>query len=371
MHVVHTIANNSTVPYLNWFAERLDKYPDVKFTVIALYPDRPNLIDEMKKHGCDGYWVKFNSSHRKRGMIYAFFKLYKLFRKLKPDVVNAHLFDDSVPALLAARLAGVKKRIVRKQETAYHWDFAPRWVWIDKLNNFNATAIIAISGESKKFLIEKEKAPAQKVHLIHNGIPVEELTEQEDATKEFLIKKYGLEGKIVVGTIARYIEWKGYRYIIEAARVLTEKYKNIKFLFVGYGEQQNELEQLADKYGLSQCIVFTGLMDRKYIPSLYGIFDIFLHAAIMEPFGFVIVEAMANGVPIVTTKTGVAADSLEHKVTCYFIDDKDPKGITEGVEWMLENPDARNAMKDRTKKIAAQEYSVEHMLEEHIKVYRS
>jgi glycosyltransferase involved in cell wall biosynthesis len=370
MHVVHIIANNSSVPYLTWFTERLRKYPDVKFSFIALYPEKPRIIDEMKAYGCDTYWIKFDQEARKSGMVYAFFKLYKLFKKLKPDVVNAHLFDDSVPALLAARLAGVKKRVVRKQETAYHWYFAPFWVWADRFNNFNSTDIIAISKDSEKFLIEKEKVRVKKLHMIYNGIPIQVFTAQVDTDKEFLIKKYGLEGKIVLGTISRYIEWKGYRYIIEAAKTLVQKYKNLKFLFVGYGEQQQELEELVNEYGLSEYIVFTGWIERKYIPSLYGIMDLYIHAAIMEPFGFVLVEAMANGVPIVTSKTGVAADALEHKISCYFTGDKDPQGIVDGVEWMLENPQERNVIKERIKKIAAKEFSVEHMLDQHIKVYR-
>lgn len=370
MHVVHVIANNSTVPYLNWFAERLNAYPDVKFTVIALYPEKPRIIEEMNSYGCDAYWIKFDYKKRKRGMIYAFFKLFRLFRKLKPDVVNAHLFDDSLPALLAARLVGIKKRVIRKQDTAYHWYFAPAWVWFDRFNNFNATEIIAISEDSRKFLIEKEKVPEKKITMIHNGIPIKDFTVQIDSDKKFLINKYGLEGKTVLGTIARYIEWKGYRHIIEAARTLTKEYKNLKFLFVGVGEQQKELEGLVNKYGLSDYIVFTNWIERKHIPSLYGIMDIYLHAAFMEPFGFVFIEAMANGVPIVTSKTGAAADVLEHKVTCYFTGDNDPKGIEDGVKWMIENPVEREAMKERIRKLARDKFSVEHMLEEHIKVYR-
>jgi len=48
MHVVHVIANNSSVPYLNWFVERLDKYPDIKFTIISMFPEKPALIEDMK-----------------------------------------------------------------------------------------------------------------------------------------------------------------------------------------------------------------------------------------------------------------------------------------------------------------------------------
>ncbi len=370
MHVVHVIANNSSVPYINWFAERLDKYPDVKFTVIALYTERPRLLEEMKTYKCDAYWIKFDQAKRKSGMVYAFFKLYKLFKELKPDVVSAHLFDDSVPALMAARVLGIKRRIIRKQDTAYHWYFAPLWVWMDRLNNLNSTKIIAISEDSKKFLIEKEKASPDKIKMIHNGIPIKAFTAQVYADKKYLIEKFGLEGKIVIGTIARYIEWKGYRYIIEAAKTLVQKHKNLKFLFAGYGEQQAELEALVKEYNLSEHIIFTGWIERKHIPSLYGIMDLYVHAAVMEPFGFVLVEAMANGVPIVTSKTGVAADALIHQQTCYFTGDKDPKGIVEGVHWMLEHKEEREAMKEKIKKIAEEEFSVEKMLDEHIKVYR-
>ncbi len=370
MHVVHVIANNSTVPYLNWWAERLVKYPDVKFTVIVMYPEKPHLIDEMKAHGCDAHWIVYDQSKRKSGMIKAFFRLYKLFKKLNPDVVNAHLFDDSVPALLAARFASVKKRVIRKQDTAYHWHHTPLWVWVDRFNNMNSTDIIAISEDSKKFLIEKENAYDNKVKMIHNGIPINDFTAQSESDKEFLTKKFGLEGKTVIGTIARYIEWKGYRYIIEAAKTLVEKNKSLKFLFVGYGEQQQELEELVNKNNLSEYIIFTNWIDPKYIPSLYGLMDIYVHAAMMEPFGFVFIEAMANGVPIVTSKTGVAADVLTHEETCCFTGDKDSKGIAEGVEWMLAHPVEREAMKERIKKIASEQFNVEHMLDEHINIYR-
>lgn len=369
MHVVHIIANNSSVPYLTWFAQRLEKYPDVKFTFVVLYPEKPRLIEEMKAYGCDAYWIKFDEAKRKSGMIYAFFKLLKIFRTLKPDVINGHLFDDSVPALLAGRFAGIKKRVIRKQETAYHWYFAPFWVWADRFNNWNSTDIIAISRDSQKFLLEKEKVPLRKLHMIYNGIPIKDFTAQIDSDKEYLAEKYQLKGKIVLGTISRYIEWKGYRYIIEAAKILTQKYQNLKFLFVGYGEQQKELEELVNAHGLSEYIVFTGWIERKYIPSLYGLMDLYIHAAIMEPFGFVLVEAMANGVPIVTSRTGVAADTLIHKQTCYFTSDKDARGIAEGVTWMIENPGERIAMKEKIKKIVAEQFSVERMLDEHIKVY--
>ena len=165
------MANNPSVPYFKWFAEEVRNHPELKFTFVAMCRDKPIMIEEMKERGCDCVWIEFNPKSRKSGMIKAFFELVKLFRKLKPDVVHTHLFDDSFPGLLAAKIAGVKKRVITKQDTTFHWYYAPKWVWADRFNNRNATHIIAVTEENKQFILESERADPKKVHRIHNGFP--------------------------------------------------------------------------------------------------------------------------------------------------------------------------------------------------------
>lgn len=370
MHVIQTIANNTSVPYFTWFAERMKNYPDVTFSFVALCPEKPIMINELKKYNCHTYWIKFDHRRRKWGMIFAFFKLYRLFRKLKPDVIHTHMFDDALPCLLAARVADVKLRVIQKEDTAFHWNYKPIWVWADRFNNYNSTHIIAISGESKKFILEKEKAAPSKVSMIHNGIDLKSIRHHDENIKNILREKYNPQMKILIVTIARYIEWKGYRYIIEAAKSIVEKNKNVKFLFVGYGGQEQELLDLISHHRLNEFIEIAGWIDRKDIPSLYGIMDIYLHAAYMEPFGFVIAEAMANGVPIVTTNTGIAADALVHKESCFFAESKSSKSIAEGITWMIEHPKEREGMREKVKQIADEKLGVDLMLEDFIKLYK-
>ncbi len=370
LHIVQLVSNHSSVPYLNWLAERIHHYPDVKYTIVSMFPQEHPLIRDMEERGWECYWIKYDKRFKKTWMIYAFFKLYTLFRKLKPDVVTTLVFDDSVIGLLAARLCRIKKRVILKQVTAFNWYFNPSWVWTDKMNNRNATDIVAISEESKKFILEKEKALPEKIHLIHNGIPIAQYTAQSEAVKQDFIKRFNLKDKIVIGSVARFVEWKGYRYIVEAAKTLVKKHPNLKFLFTGSGRQKQEIENLVRQYGLEDHIIFTGFINPEQMPSLYGVMDIFLHAAFMEPFGLVFSEAMANGVPIVTSKTGGAADVLEHKVTCFFTGYKDPNGIVEGIEWMLHNPGVREGMKEKVKKIAIEKLSIELALEKYIQIYK-
>lgn len=371
MHVVQIMSNTPSVPYFNWFAEEIKNYPDYKFSFIVMYPSKPQMLEDMKERGCDCYWVPFDYNKRKMDMISAMFKLTKLFKTIKPDVVNTHLFDDSFPGLIAARLAGVKKRVITKNDTTFHWNYAPKWVWADKLNNYNATDIVAISNESKEFILDKEKAIPSKVTLIHHGIPIDVLSKQNETYKKELSEKYKLDNCIVIGTISRYIEWKGYRYIIEAAAEVVKKYPNAKFIFAGDGPQVEEMNLLIAKYNLQNNTIITGWVSRDYVPSLYGIMDVYVHAAIKEPFGFVIAEAMANGVPLVTTKTGAAADALEHKQNCYFVAEKCADDIVMGIEWMLEDEERRKKVVAEGKQQVYAMYSVKDMLKRYLNVYNN
>ena len=337
LHVVFTLANNSSAPYFNWFAERSAKEKNIKLSFVCLYPERPKMIEDVGKYGCDCYWIKYDFKTRRTGLLRAAYEMWKLYRKIKPDVVNAHLFDDALPAMLASRLAGVKIRANTRGDTSFHYYYAPKWFVFDKFNNWNSTHIIAISEECKEFIVEKEKGNLNKITRIHHGIPIDFFTKHNEKDKQFLKDKFNLYNKKIIGTVSRLIEWKGYRYIIDAASQIVKEFPDAVFLFVGTGDQEEELKNLIAEKQLQDNVILTGWMDRSLIPSFYSILDVYVHAAINEPFGFVIAEAMINAVPIVSTKTGAALDGIDHNKTGYLVDYRDSKGIVDGIRFMLSN----------------------------------
>jgi glycosyltransferase involved in cell wall biosynthesis len=367
MHIVFLIADNASVPYFKWFAEESSKHKNLKFSFVSLNTTPTQMRDDMKPLNVDYYWIPYNPNDKKKSALKAIPKLYILFRNIRPDIVHSHLFDDSVPALIAARLAGIKIRVITKQDTTFHWNYAPHGIKFDRLNNYNATHIIAVSEECKQFIIEKEKANPSKIILIHHGIPIQKATNQSEVKKQELIKKYNLEGNVIIGTVARLIEWKGYKKIIDAIEIVSKKKTDVRFLFVGEGEQKQELQKLIEEKKLNNYIIFTQWIERDYIPSLYGIMDIYLHAATFEPFGFVIAEAMANGVPVVSAKTGAAMDAIEHLKNGYLVLDNSKENIAKGIFYMLEN--ARKEIGKAGKTKAIQMYSFEQMWHNHIKLY--
>ena len=147
-HIVEVIADPLGVTYFNLFAEFSKNHPEIKLTFVCLNPIPTDMIEDMKKRGCDCYWVKFDSTNRIKGWVFAYFQLKKLFKKLKPDVVHSHLFDDGVPTMIAAKHAGIKKRIHTKQSTTFNWIHASKAVFLDRFINRMATDLIAVSHSS-------------------------------------------------------------------------------------------------------------------------------------------------------------------------------------------------------------------------------
>ena len=369
MHIVFVMANNSSVPYFNWFAEASAKERAYTFSFICLFPTRPKMIEDMAQYECECHWIPYDDKHRKRDMLKAIFPLFKLFKKIKPDVVHTHLFDDSVPSLFAARLAGIKQRVITKGDAGYHFHYAPQWMVFDKFNNWNATHIVAISRENEKFIQDVEKPKAGKVNLIHHGIPVSQFTRQTEEDKTLLREKYKLDGRMVIGTVSRLIEWKGYKYIIDAAEKIVQEIPETTFLFVGIGPQEEELKEIVKQKKLDKHIIFTGWVDRQLIPSLYGIMDYYVHAASVEPFGFVIAEAMMNGLPIVTTPTGAARDIVEHGKNGILIPEKNGEAIYQAIIQLTQQNIKH--LKENAKESALRLYDFDVMWQKHIHLYNN
>lgn len=299
MHVLHTFANESAVPYLTWFSKRAAQEGNLLYSFLLMTKERPAMIDEMAAHGFPVHWIAYSDDQRKRGVLKALPWMWHHMSRIKPDIVHCNMLDDTVPGLLAARFAGIPVRVMSRQDTGYHWLHAPGWMRVDRWNARLATDIITISEEAREFLINQEGSPPEKIHLVHNGIPPDIFTRQTSEDISRLRQRFGTQGRFpVVGTIARFIPWKGYHRIVEAAALVVKRHPKALFLFCGTGDQQEEIRRQVAEAGLDDHVVFTGWVERTDIPSFLGLLDLYLHAALMEPFGLVYAEAMMNAVPV-------------------------------------------------------------------------
>lgn len=370
IHVMHTFANNDGVPYLSWFMQRAAAEGGVHFSFLILFPTPPTMLDEIRSYGFDCEWIKYDDRHRATGMLMAVPKMWWHMMRRRPDIVHGHLFDDTLPGMVAAWLARIKVRLFTRQDSCYHWNYAPRWVFLDRLNAWLATRIIAVSEDTRTFTTQKEHVPAAKVGMVHHGIPTERFSALNEVALERLRMCFSLhEAYPVVGTVARFIEWKGYRHIVDAAKTIVLHYPKAKFLFCGSGPQRSAVEQWVQDAGLEAHVIFAGWVDREDVPSLYRTMDVYLHAADHEPFGFVFAEAMMSGVPVVSTRTGGFADVVKDDSQGVLVHERSGKALAQGVLTLLSGDP--EAVGKGGQNIAVQRFSFDRMWTGYMAEYRA
>ncbi len=371
MKVLHCISNNSQVHYFDLFAELNRDAPEqVDLHFLFLCKDDPLAKNELAiKAGATVHWLRYRGN-RKKELLPMYYKVKKLLQELTPDVVHTNLFEDALVIQRAAAKLKIAKRIHTKQCTGFHWNYAKKAVRFDRMINKWATDLIAVSRECEAFLLEKELAPKEKVTMIHHGISFDNLsTETPEARKE-VNSRFGLEGKRVIGSVSRYIHWKRYTDLIEAFELLLKKYDDLIFLGVGAGPQQKELEKIIESKGLQGRFILTGWVEKRLIPAIFQSMEVYVHAAYMEPFGFVFPEAAANNLPLVSTPTGAALDLIDEH-TGRLAEYNNPASIAREVSYLLDHPDIAKNMGIQANKKAREMYDVKRMWSDYVKLYQA
>lgn len=163
------------------------------------------------------------------------------------------------------------------------------------------TANELIVPTNKIYSLFKEKYNFTKnIHIIPTGIEVDRFFEENVNKKEVeaLKKKLGLKkNEFTILFVGRLAEEKNVEFLIEAQKKLVEYDDHIKLLIVGDGPDKQKYEQLAEKLGLKDNIIFNGKAAWEEIPIYYHASNVFSTASTTETQGLTVIEAMAAGVP--------------------------------------------------------------------------
>lgn len=234
--------------------------------------------------------------------------------------------------------------------------------------------IIAISQNNQKILEKLYPKHKTKFTQIHNGIDLTWWQSQLLRLTKTDIERIKTQtfqahmDTLILIAIAELHERKGLSYLIEATAQLVKEYPNIKLVIVGEGKERNNLEKLGDKLKLKANLVFLGR--QKNIPQLLSSSDIFiLPSAEREAFGFVNLEAMICGLPVVTTKVGGIPEIVKDGETGFLVEPQSAEALKESLKKLIENVELRKSMGEKGKKRAMQNFSAEKMAAQYEAVY--
>jgi UDP-glucose:(heptosyl)LPS alpha-1,3-glucosyltransferase len=229
----------------------------------------------------------------------------------------------------------------------------------------NFKKIIAISHTVKKELIQYYNIPPDAITVIHNGVDCDEFHPGNKEKFAITIRdNYGLrKSDIVVLFVANEFRRKGLEPLVRALASLRDH--RVKLLVVGR-DCDNRFKQLADHLDVSQQIIFVGPSSK--IAQCYAASDMFIFPSSYEPFGLVILEAMASGLPVVFSKGAGAAELIEDGMDGLLI--KDVSDIEEIVGYMRGLTVVENRWRmGQLARYKAEQYAWEKVCEKIMQVY--
>ena len=203
-------------------------------------------------------------------------------------------------------------------------------------------------------------APPAKVRCILNGVDLDRFSPRNPPAG--LRASLGLpEEAPVVGSVGRFVAYKGYTYLIEAAQLVQKKVPETHWVLVGDGELRADLEKQCLDLGPPGMVHFVGWQER--VADYLALFDLFVLPSLGEHFGRVLLEAMAMAKPVVATNAGGVPEIVVHGETGLLVPPGDAAAMAEAVMTLLQDPGFAARLGAAGRRRVASKFSLAHHAE--------
>ncbi|GFE51038.1 glycosyl transferase family 1 [Roseobacter cerasinus] len=255
-------------------------------------------------------------------------KITSLMRNEAIDVVNSFNFHAGFYAALAD---------IPQRRTHVNTVLGTGREWT---NRIFPGRVIAVSKDVKRRLIEAN-VPERKISVVYNAT----LDDNFFAPLPKRSHNDGSPGKPVnlVG-IAMFTGNKGHEYIIPMVSALVKEHGlDVTLTLVGDGDSRAHCERMARDLGVGDRVTFTGALTNVIGPLDAA--DIMVHLPRFETFGIVLAEAMARGLPVVSTRVGGIPEVVVEAKTAVLVDDReDTEKLAEALSRLIKDPDYRHLL---------------------------
>jgi glycosyltransferase involved in cell wall biosynthesis len=286
-----------------------------------------------------------------------FFKLRKVCKEWKPDIIHAW---GSLPAVYAGPVAGFMKISLINAMIAS----APKKLSLRQkiraLFSFPFSDVIQANSHAG---LEAFGVSGNKGNVIHNGFDFKRIEELRD--RESVRDELGVDTRYVAGTVAGFHPLKDYDSLMEAARIVLGKREDITFVCVGDGTDLARIKRLSE---FSDKIVFPG--QRNDVESIVNIFDVGILSTFSEGISNSIIEYMALGKPVIAAEGGGTGELVIDGETGFIIPQRSPMIMAEKIDLLLNNEELRAGMGANGRDRIEKEFNIDRMAAEQMELYR-
>lgn len=260
--------------------------------------------------------------------------LAKLARRTEASAVLGWMGKAQLYGGAAAKLAGIP--------AVWFQHGIPSGGWIDRLAT-QMPAVAVLTCSHFVATAQRKLRPLRDVRVVHPGAELERFDPQQLPSPEATKRRLGLPAdRPTIGIVGRLQSWKGMHVLLEAMPAVLRRHPGATALVVG-GEHALEadyprtLQAQIERLKLRESVVFAG--HQTNVPEWMHAMDVVVHASHHEPFGIVVVEAMALGKPVIATVPGGPAEVIRDGVEGQLVPFGDAEALAAAVGRYLNDPE--------------------------------
>ncbi|MEO8076967.1 MAG: glycosyltransferase [Acidobacteriota bacterium] len=292
----------------------------------------------------------------------AAWRLSRILKQLKPDIVHAHDPHGVAMAALALSMSTQlgKPPLVASRRVDFHLrgNSLSRWKYRQ------VDCFICASDAIRRMLVA-DGVPEARAKTVHEGIDLDRI---DAAAPARLHEEFWLPHNApIVGNVAALVPHKGQRHLIDSAMLVLGQVPDARFVIAGEGELRPALERQVKEHHLEKHVLLTGF--RPDVLSLHKAFDIFVMSSITEGLGTSLLDAMAAGKPVVATAVGGIPEVVVDGETGFLVPPRDHAAMAGAIERLLTDEPLRRRMGEAGRARVRTRFSAERMVQETLKVY--
>ena len=230
-----------------------------------------------------------------------------------------------------------------------------------------AKKIIAISEMVYRDISDYYGIPADRMAVIYNGVDTAHFHPRNKRYREGIRSRYGLSPKdLLLLFVSHNFRLKGLRYLIRALSLARSEKSNIKLLVVGR-DRAEPYRRVAKKLGCEENVLFAGGV--RDLERYYASADILVHPTFYDPCSLVVLEALASGLPVITTRRNGAGWIINEGKEGFVLDDpRDVEALAAKILYLVDPTRLKKA--STAARRLAQRYSHERCYQEVLKVFQ-
>lgn len=323
-----------------------------KFSPLVLvFKTKGDLYEEMAATGVPlfAYTKKYKIDFKN------FLKIYQTIKNEKPDIVHTHLGGD-----IYGRLAAHWLKVPVIISTEHNLNKKEHWL-VTKAKQWTApwaNVIIAVSEAVKRDASKRYNVDPTRFTVIYNGIDTNryKITQRKDDNDIFTI-----------GAAGRFVEQKGFKYLIEAIKKLVEKDRQIQCIIKGDGYLREDLEKCIKQYKLESVVLLPGTDSN--LSDYYSTLDVFVIPSIWEGLGLVALEAGTAGVPLIASNIDGLKEIIEDGVDGLLVPVEDSRALADRIMYVMDNPDQSQMLANHLQAKVREKFSIESMVKQYEILY--